>query len=267
MKRQLVLALLLFLGLWLVGCDEAEEADEDPEAAEGAFGERPPDEGEVQPPIPYEVGETKPTPGVERGVNIDIVVEAGVYRDELESLFTWFQEVWYSDRKLIQVDVYDTWEAAQALNFDAGRVLATYRYTHPNHRDVQIYDERLIAGQRENEREDYRSGTHPVYLGPRSRMFGSQDQAQYLLNMMEDVPDKRVYEVSWLSRDFKVILSYDATSLMLVRVNEGIGRREVWQGFSIEQLEQAATGMGFGGQSSYGGEYLLLEDEQEIPEP
>ena len=252
----LILMSLLVLLLPPTGCgDEEEPLDETAEEV----GERAPGENEVQPPIPYTVGQTRKTPGVERGVAVDIVVEPGVYADELEELFTWFEDVWYSDRTLIQVDVYDTEAAAAALNYDAERVLATFRYTAPDHREVEIYERRLVAGQRTNPREEFRSGTHSVYLGPKSRMFSSQQQAQYLRKMMEDQPNKQVYEVSWLSNASKVVLTYDVTGRTLVRVREGIGR-EIWSEFTPERLEQAAMGGGFGGSAVHGEDYIRLDE-------
>ncbi len=253
------LILMLLSSLLLLMCDgegdEVEIADE----AEGIAGEQPPAEGQVQPPIPYEVGETKATPGVERGVSIDVVVEPGVYADELEDLFTWFKEVWYSDRGMIQVDVYDSWESAARLNFDANRVIATFRYTRPSYRDVVIYSERLIVGQRERMDDSFRSGTHAVYLGPRSRMFGSQEQAQYMSKMVEEKPHKRIYELSWLSNESKIVLSFDVVGMQLVRVREGF-HREVWQNFTPERLEQATIGGGFGGAADYGGDYIRFDE-------
>ncbi len=258
------LVLMLVLSLLSLVCggegEEVEIADE----TEGIAGERPPAEGQVQPPVPYEVGETKATPGVERGISIDIVVEPGVYANELEELFTWFEEVWYSDRGMIQVDVYDRWESAARLNFDANRVIATFRYTRPSHRDVVIYSERLVAGQRERMEDSFRSGTHAVYLGPRSRMFGSQEQAQYLSKMVEEKPHKRIYELSWLSKETKIVLSFDVVGMQLVRVHEGFSR-EVWQNFSPERLERAAMGGSFGGAADYGGDYIRFDESMGAP--
>jgi hypothetical protein len=258
---------LIFVPVILLACG-GEEGDTEAgaEAVERVIGEQPPGEGQVQPPIPYEVAETKATPGVERGVAIDIVVQPGVYADELEALFTWFEEVWYSDRRLIQVDVYDDWNSAAGLNFDANRVLATFRFTQPDHRDVVIYAERLVAGQRDSVDDTFRSGTHAVYLGPRSRMFGSQDQAQYMVKMMEEKPHKRVYELSWLSNEAKIVLSFDVVGMQLVRVHEGYSR-EVWQNFTPERLKQAAMGGGFGGSADYGGDYVRLDESGMAPPP
>jgi len=250
---------LVFPVIFLACGGEGDEMEAGAEAVEQAIGEQPPGEGQVQPPIPYEVAETKATPGVERGVSIDIVVQPGVYADELEELFTWFEEVWYSDRRLIQVDVYDDRDSAAGLNFDTNRVLATFRFTQPDHRDVVIYDERLVAGQRDRVDDTFRSGTHAVYLGPRSRMFGSQDQAQYMVKMIEEKPHKRVYELSWLSNESKIVLSFDVVGMQLVRVHEGYSR-EVWQNFTPERLEQAAMGGGFGGAADYGGDYVRLDE-------
>jgi hypothetical protein len=259
------LFLLLTASLSSLVCGGEEEVEVVAEIEE-VVGERPPGEGQVQPPVAYEVGETKATPGVERGVSIDIVVEPGVYADELEELFTWFEEVWYSDRKLIQVDVYDDWESAAGLNFDANRVLATFRYTRPDHRDVVIYAERLVAGQREHRSDTFRSGTHAVYLGPRSRMFGSQEQAQYLVKMTEEKPHKRIYELSWLSNESKIVLSFDVVGMQLARVREGFSR-EVWQNFTPERLEQAAMGGGFGGAADYGGDYVRFDESGGLVSP
>ena len=260
MNRFALLALTLLtalaLSMSLTGCDGDEETLEE---VEEDTGERPPGENEVQPPIPYTVGQTRETPGVERGVAIDIVVEPGVYADEIEDLFTWFEEVWYSDRTLIQVDVYDTEAAAAALNFDAERVLATFRYTAPNHRVVEIYEQRLAMGRSANPRDDFCSGSHSVYLGPKSRMFSSQQQAQYLTKMMKDQPNKQVYELSWLSNASKVVLTFDVTGQTLVRVREGIGR-EIWNGFTLERLDQAAMGGGFGGRAVHGEDYIRLDE-------
>jgi hypothetical protein len=262
--RATLLLLSLFSLLPLACGGDGEEIVED--MAEGIDGEQPPAEGQVQPPIPYEVGETKATPGVERGISIDIVVEPGVYADELEELFTWFEEVWYSDRGMIQVDVYDSWEPAARLNFDANRVIATFRYTRPSHRDVVIYSERLVVGQRLHPDDTFRSGTHAVYLGPRSRMFGSQEQAQYLSNMVEEKPHKRIYELSWLSNETKIVLSFDVVGMQLVRVREGFSR-EIWQNFNLERLERAAMGGSFGGAADYGGDYIRFDESMGAPPP
>ena len=262
------LVLLLTLSFLPLACGD--EGDEEIEFTEDVVaetaGEQPPGEGQVQPPVPYDVAETKDTPGVERGVSIDIVVEPGVYADELEDLFTWYEEVWYSDRKLIQVDVYDNWESAARLNFDTNRVIATFRYTRPSHRDVVVYSERLVAGQLERVEDTFRSGTHAVYLGPRSRMFGSQDQALYMIKMMEEKPYKRIYELSWLSNESKIVLSFDVVGMQLVRVREGFFR-EVWQGFTPERLEQASLGGGFGGTADYGGDYIRFDESAGVPLP
>ncbi|HDR06718.1 MAG TPA: hypothetical protein ENN88_03705 [Candidatus Coatesbacteria bacterium] len=257
---------LLVLAALLAACGGDDGTEPALEAALEAVGERPPGEGQVQPPVPYEVGETKATPGVERGVSIDIVIEPGVYAEELEELFTWFEEVWYSDRRLIQVDVYDNWDSAAGLNFDANRVLATFRYTRPRHREVVIYTERLVAGQRERREDTFRSGTHAVYLGPRSRMFGSQDQAQYMVKMLEDKPNKRVYELSWLSNQTKIVLTFDVVGGELARVREGFSH-EVWQGFTPERLKQAAMGGGFGGSADYGGDYFRFDEPGGLAPP
>lgn len=255
--------LLLLVAVLLVGasCDIFDQEEDEDEVT---LNERPPRPGEVQPPIPYEVALTKPTWGVERGVSIDIAVEPGVFADEIESLFEWFRNVWYSDRSLIHVDVYDSFAAAAALNQDPGRILATYRFTAPRHTEVVIHRDRLVAGDRQREEDQFRSGTHSVYLGPKSRMFSSQQQAQYLQKMMRDQPTRQVYEVSWLSNESKIVLTFDVVGRTMVRVREGFGR-EIWSDFDLDRLEQAAMGGGFGGMAVHGGDYIRLDETDALP--
>ncbi len=262
-RSSLLLAAVLTaaLPLCLAACEDEQTAEAGDEVEDAE--ERTPGPGEVQPPVPYEVAETKTAYGVERGVSIDIVVEPGVYADELEELFAWFKEVWYSDRSLIHVDVYDSHDAAASLNQEVNRLLATYRFTAPGHTDVVIYVERLVPGEGRREEEEFRSGTHSVYLGPKSRMFSSQQQAQYMQKMMEDQPAKQVYEVSWLSNDSKIVLTFDVLGQTLVRVREGFGR-EIWSNYNADRLEQAAMGGGFGGQAVHGGDYIRLDETSAV---
>jgi hypothetical protein len=90
-----------------------------------------------------------------------------------------------------------------------------------------------------------RSGKAEVNLGIRPVVYGSQAQAQDLLNVMDQQPSKASYNVAYETEIDAVVIGADFTKDVLARVHQkhdGHGSTEVWHGYILERLRSAASG-------------------------
>lgn len=214
------------------------------------------------PPLEYQVGIINTdNEYVDKYMEMNISVSPKSTESEIEELLTYFERQKYQNYDMLKIRVYDSPEYAERTSVDKNHLLAELTLTRPNHRELQFYQ---LSPKGEDKYEVLINETVEDYLGEKSNLFDSGKQAQYLLKMMEETPNRTIYRLSWL-QPHKVVLTYSVKQEMLIRKHEGISE-ETWLGMTEERLERAAKGAGFGGPKTPGITYELTPYRGEMEE-
>lgn len=207
------------------------------------------------PPIEYQVGYiSTENPYLDRYIRMNIAVAPSSTVEELNELMRYFADDKYADFDKVRIDIYDNLEVAEDVSGDPAHLLAKLEMTKPNFRKMEVYD--IVREEERGQSDILMDEEKVVYLGPKSTtMFGSVAQANELLKVMEEYPNRAIYTLIWLQPQ-KSKLTYSVRQRMLVRKIEGISE-EIWQGMTLERIERAAKGSGFGGKKTPGITYTL----------
>jgi hypothetical protein len=209
----------------------------------------------LPPPVEYQVGyiETQ-NPYVEKYIRMNIAVAPSTTSEELTDLMNFFADNRYSNYDKVRVDIYDDQEIAKQMYGEESHLLAKLEMTKPNYKKMKVYD--IVRSNTSKESEVLINEEKSIFLGQRSTtIFDSVAQANELLKLMEDYPERAIYTVTWLQPQ-KAKLTYSIKQGLLVRKIEGVSE-EVWQGMTKERIERAAKGAGFGGKKTPGVIYSL----------
>jgi hypothetical protein len=205
------------------------------------------------PPVEYKVGHiSTDNEYVEKYIELNISVSPQTSKEKLKELLEYFDKEKYSNYDMLKIRVFDSNEYAQRTSIEQTHLLAELNITRPNHRELNIYQ---ISPSEDKTYDVLINETVEVYLGDMSNLFDSGKQAQYLLKMMDETPNRTIYKLMWLQPQ-KVILTYSVKQEMLVRKHEGISE-ETWLGMDKERLERAGKGAGFGGPKTPGITYKI----------
>jgi len=93
--------------------------------------------------------------------------------------------------------------------------------------------------------EVYRSGEATKSLGHLPTDFGSEGQVQELLKLMEKNPGKVDYQIDYQTDVDVVLFGCNFEKDVIIRIHQGKdghGSQEMWQGYIIERLNNAASG-------------------------
>jgi len=229
-------------------------------------GEKAPTAAYKPSPVPYVVGKLEvEREAAEPSVHLSVAVDAATSPRDIERLLNYFDKERYADFDIVWVDVYFDAAAAQTPGANAESRVATLRVNRPGFRELKLSDD-LAEGELAGAQPEVTSQTEEtMYLGQRGRMFDSAKQAQAMLNMMEDKPGHAVYRIVWQAPD-EMELTYSVGQKMLVRVRSGVSR-ETWNDMTVDDLNRAARGAGFGGRRRRGGGYNYLTETGASAEP
>jgi hypothetical protein len=220
------------------------------------------------PPVEYVVGSVDiDEEAKEPSVTLRIAVAPGTPKKDIKRLFNYFDKHKYPEYDIIWVDVYFDVESAEIGGTENTSLVATLRINRPNFHEERYVDEMLGAV----DEDPYRitSDTEEtIYLGSRSRMFGSTKQAETLLNLMDERPGHAIYKVTWDGPEH-CELTYSLRQKMLVRYYEGRSK-ETWMDMTVDEIEFATRGGGFGGKRKHGENYTFIRlspEGEETEEP
>jgi hypothetical protein len=238
MSKLIVILILLIL---FIGCGQ--KAAEQPQTTDTEDKNTPP----PPPPVAYKVGEGYPKfedVGKSTQVYLNIYVAPGTTAEQMRSLLEYIEVYNYRSYNTLIVNLYDNEEAAGRPGMDPAMVRATLRVTRPRKPVItisggEIPDDQVLSSAIINQ------GTASVYLGEKGRLFGSKDQAAWLVKLMKEKPGYAFYEVTWKAIG-NVKLTYGVEQQLLVRDTEGVCR-ETWAGMTAENLQRAAKGGGYRG--------------------
>jgi len=200
------------------------------------------------PPIEYQAGyiETE-NPYMEKYIRMNIAVDPSTTSEELTDLMNFFADSRYADYDKVGIYIYDDIEIAKQMYGDNSHLLAKLEMTKPNFKKMEIYD--IVRNKMSEETEILINEEKLIFLGQRSTtIFDSVAQANELLKLMEDYPNRAIYTITWLQPQ-KAKLTYSIKQNLLVRKIEGVSE-EMWQGMTKERIERAAKGAGFGGKKT-----------------
>jgi hypothetical protein len=220
------------------------------------------------PPVEYVVGSVDiDEEAKEPSVTLRIAVAPGTPKKDIKRLFNYFDKHKYPEYDIIWVDVYFDVESAKIGGTENTSLVATLRINRPNFHEERYVDEMLGAV----DEDPYRitSDTEEtIYLGSRSRMFDSTKQAETLLNLMDERPGHAIYKVTWDGPEH-CELTYSLRQKMLVRYYEGRSK-ETWMDMTVDEIEFATRGGGFGGKRKHGENYTYIRlspEGEETEEP
>jgi len=220
------------------------------------------------PPVEYVVGSVDiDEEAKEPSVTLRIAVAPGTPKKDIKRLFNYFDKHKYPEYDIIWVDVYFDVESAKIGGTENTSLVATLRINRPNFHEERYVDEMLGAV----DEDPYRitSDTEEtIYLGSRSRMFDSTKQAETLLNLMDERPGHAIYKVTWDGPEH-CELTYSLRQKMLVRYYEGRSK-ETWMDMTVDEIEFATRGGGFGGKRKHGENYTFIRlspEGEETEEP
>ncbi|MGQ9571455.1 MAG: hypothetical protein ACUVUQ_11585 [Thermodesulfovibrionales bacterium] len=207
------------------------------------------------PPLEYQVGyiETD-NPYIEKYIRMNIVVNPSATSEEITSLMNYFADSRYADYDKVRIDVYDDLEVAKRMYGDNLHLLAKLEMTKPNFKKIEVYD--VVRNKMTEDIEVLMNEEKSIFLGQRSAtLFDSVAQANELLKLMDDYPNRAIYTITWLQPQ-KSKLTYSIKQKLLVRKIEGVSE-EMWEGMTKERIERAGKGAGFGGKKTPGVIYTL----------
>jgi hypothetical protein len=224
-----------------LGCSQKEAEQTQAGEGEAEVKNAPP------PPISYQVGMGYPkfeVVGKSTQVNLNIYVIPGTTAEQMRSLLEYIEVYKYRDYNTLIINLYDNEEAAGRPGMDPAMVRATLRATRPRKPVItisggEIPDDKVLSSAVIHQE------TASVYLGEKGRLFGSKDQAAWLVKLMKEKPGHAFYEVTWKAIG-NVKLTYGVEQHLLVRDTEGVCR-ETWAGMTTENLQRAAKGGGYRG--------------------
>jgi hypothetical protein len=90
-----------------------------------------------------------------------------------------------------------------------------------------------------------RQGEVKKDLGSRPYGFGSSNQAQELLNLINENQSKADYQVSYNTEDETILFGCNFNKDVIIRIHQrkdGRGTQEMWKGYIVERLDNAASG-------------------------
>lgn len=90
-----------------------------------------------------------------------------------------------------------------------------------------------------------RSGQATKDLGHKSVSFGSTQQAQELLRLIEENPGKTDYQISYQTDEDVVLFGCNFDKEVIIRIHQRSddhGTQEVWQGYIFDRLKAASDG-------------------------
>jgi len=220
------------------------------------------------PPVEYVVGSVEiDEEAKEPSVTLRIAVAPGTTEKDLKRLFNYFDKHKYPDFDIIWVDVYFDVESAETGGTENTSLVAALRINRPNFHEERYVDEML--GTVDEDPYRITSDTEEtIYLGSRSRMFDSMKQAETILNLMDERPGHAIYKVTWDGPEH-CELTYSLRQKMLVRYHEGRSK-ETWMDMTVEEIEFATRGGGFGGKRKHGENYTFIRlspGDEETEEP
>jgi hypothetical protein len=229
------------LSLLIIGCGQNSPDQSQSTETETEVKNAPP------PPITYQVGTGYPKfedVGKSKQVYLNIYVTPGTSAEQMRSLLEYIEVYKYRDYNTLIVNLYDSEEAAGRPGMDPAMVRATLRVTRPRKPVItisggEIPDDQVLSSAVIHQE------TASVYLGEKGRLFGSKDQAAWLVKLMTEKPGHAFYEVTWKAIG-NVKLTYGVEQQLLVRDTEGVCR-ETWAGMTVENLQRAAKGGGYRG--------------------
>ncbi|HUV86581.1 MAG TPA: hypothetical protein VMX79_05655 [bacterium] len=226
---------------------------------EGA-GSAAPAEGYTPPPVEYVVGRMNvDDEAAEPSVRMNIAVDPSTPTKDIERLLNYFDRERYDGYDVVWVDVYFDAAKARSPEADTLALVATLRVNRPGFRELKLSEDLLEPEGTTGGRPEVTTQTEEtLYLGRRGRMFGSNKQAQTLVDLMEDKPGYAIYRVVWQSPG-NTELTYSVEQEMLVRVRSGVSR-ETWTEMSYEGVKRAARGAGFGGKRRHGANYVYIRE-------
>ena len=238
MTKFIIIVTLLFL---VIGCGQKTANQPQSTENEAEVKNAPP------PPISYQVGTGYPKfedVGKNKQVYLNIYVTPGTSAEQMRSLLEYIEVYKYRDYNTLIVNLYDNEEAAGRPGMDPAMVRATLRVTRPRKPVItisggEIPDDQVLSSAVIHQE------TASVYLGEKGRLFGSKDQAAWMVKLMKEKPGYAFYEVTWIAIG-NVKLTYGVEQRLLVRDTEGVCR-ETWAGMTVENLQRAAKGGGYRG--------------------
>lgn len=214
------------------------------------------DAGYKPPPVEYVVGAVEvDEEAKEPSVTLRIAVAPGTPKKDIKRLFNYFDKDKYPEFDIIWVDVFYDVETAKSPGADPASLVATLRINRPNFREERFVDEMLGAVNEDPYRVTSET-EEVIYLGPRSRMYDSTRQAETLLKLMDERPGHAIYKVVWEGPEH-CELTYSLRQKMLVRYREGHSK-ETWMDMTLEEIEFATRGGGFGGTRKHGENYTYM---------
>jgi hypothetical protein len=220
------------------------------------------------PPVEYVVGSVEiDEEAKESSVSLRIAVPPGTTKKDIKRLFSYFDKYKYPEYDIIWVDVYFDVESAKVGGTEETSLVATLRINRPNFREER-YVEEMLGTTTEDPYKITSDTEEVIYLGGRGRMFDSTKQAESLLNLMGERPGHAIYKVTWDDSEY-CELTYSLRQKMLVRYREGRSK-ETWMDMTIEEIEFATRGGGFGGKRKHGENYAFIRlspEDKEIEEP
>jgi hypothetical protein len=248
---RMVLVLVFFVPLVvgvasIPGCGGKSE-DESAETADTVY---------KPPPVEYAVGSIEiDEEAKETSVTTRIAVPPGTTKKDIKRLFNYFDKYKYPEYDIIWVDVYFDVESAKIGGTEDTSLVATLRINRPNFREERYVDE-MLGTVTEDPYKVTSDTEESVYLGARGRMFDSTKQAETLLNLMNERPGHSIYKVVWDGPEH-CELAYSLRQKMLVRFRENRSK-ETWMDMTIEEIEFATRGGGFGGKRKHGENYTFI---------
>jgi hypothetical protein len=258
------LIIIVILSLLLIGCGQKTVEQTQTTETDAEVKNAPP------PPISYQVGVGYPKfedAGKTKQVYLNIYVTPGTAAEQMRSLLEYIEIYKYRDYETLIINLYDNEQAAGRPGMDPAMVRATLRVTRPRKPVItisggEIPDDQVLSSAVIHQE------TASVYLGEKGRLFGSRDQATWLVKLMKEKPGHAFYEVTWKAIG-NVKLTYGVEQQLMVRDTEGVCR-ETWAGMTAENLQRAAKGGGYRGRdfpnTSYSRIPYPAPDETTVPD-